>query len=35
LHFQDKTHFAVYCEIISNRGVQMFVDFMVHLNHEN
>jgi hypothetical protein len=24
-----------YCEIIINRGVLIFVDFLVHLNHEN
>ena len=26
---------VTYCEIIINRGVLIFVDFMVHLNHEN
>jgi hypothetical protein len=25
---------SVYCEIIINRGVVIFADFMVHLNHE-
>jgi hypothetical protein len=24
-----------YCEIIINRGVLIFADFLVHLNHEN
>jgi len=27
-------HFS-YCEIIINRGVLIFADFVVHLNHEN
>jgi len=25
----------MYCEIIINRGVLIFVNFLVHLNHEN
>jgi hypothetical protein len=25
----------MYCEIIINRGVLIFVDFVVHLNYEN
>jgi hypothetical protein len=24
-----------YCKIIINRGIVIFVDFVVHLNHEN
>ena len=26
---------TIYCENIINRGVLIFVDFVVHLNHEN
>ena len=26
---------GTYCEIIINRGVLIFADFMVHFNHEN
>ena len=25
----------LYCEIIINRGVLIFADFVIHLNHEN
>jgi len=27
--------YLVYCEIIINRGLLIFVDFVVHLNNEN
>ena len=27
--------YCIYCEIIVNRGVLIFVDFVVHSNHEN
>ena len=30
-----KIRVHVYCEIIINRRVLIFVDFVVHLNHEN
>ena len=38
MHFGTPTDFekvSYYCEIIINRGVLIFVDFVLHLNYEN
>ena len=33
--FMTNQQYIIYCEIIINRGVLIFVDFLVHLNHKN